>query len=125
MQETSWQERKTLLLVDDKTWSLLHDRRSVQRLLYATTSYCWLYVVHVSQTGYKNNVLAQSNPNNDAQTTVAQWLVKHVVLRFSCERGLAGYKTKITFKTETKTPGLKTKSRPRKLPTGFKTKKRQ
>ena len=33
-------------------WSLLHERRSLQRLLYATTRNCLSNVYFVSQTGY-------------------------------------------------------------------------
>ena len=36
-------------------WLLLHDRRSLQRLLYATVRHCRSYVDHVSQTGYKTS----------------------------------------------------------------------
>jgi len=53
VQVTSGQETKTVLLPDDRIWLLLHDRRSLQRLLYARTEYLPSRVVHVSQTGYK------------------------------------------------------------------------
>jgi len=59
-QLTSLHDKCTVLVWELRISLSLHVRRSLQRLLYDTTRYKWLYVIHVSQTGYTTQSHATS-----------------------------------------------------------------